>query len=388
MRGFTVGRVFGIPIRLDLTFLLILPVFAWVVGSQVGYWTEILNGTWGLNLLATPLESGSTPWVLGLVGAIGLFVGVILHELGHSVVAMRYGYPIDSITLWLLGGVAQLQDQPEDWRHEFAIAVAGPVVSILLGVGSYLALFVVPPSLNSLRFLLGYLALMNIVLAVFNLLPGFPMDGGRVLRALLARTRPFARATQIAAEVGKGFAILLGLVGLLGPNFILIALAFFIYIGASSEAQRTTMNAAFENVAVRDIMTPREQIDAVDPGLSVAELVEQMFRQRHTGYPVMDGGRLVGIVTLEDAREVSQVERDAYIVEDIMTDEIQSIDANSNAMEAFEEMQRGGIGRLVVTDEGELVGLISRTDLMTALDIIKQSGGRPERFTDLQPQRG
>jgi Zn-dependent protease/CBS domain-containing protein len=388
MRGFTLGRAFGIPIKLNFTFLLILPVFAWVIGSQVGYWVETLNALWGMGLQAAPLQAGLTPWVLGVLGAVGLFAGVVLHELGHSLVAIRYGYPIDSITLWLLGGVAQLSEQPEDWRHEFVIAIAGPAVSIALGVGSYAALFVVPESLGSARFVLGYLALMNVVLAAFNLLPGFPMDGGRVLRALLARTRPFARATQIAAEVGKGFAILLGLLGLLVPNFILIALAFFIYIGASSEAQRTTMNAAFENVAVRDIMTPRDDIDAVDPELSVADLIERMFKQRHTGYPVMDQGRLVGMVTLEDARQVEQVERDAYRVEDVMTTEVKTIEAASNAMEAFDTMQQAGIGRLVVVQGGEVAGLISRTDLMTALDIIKSSGGRPGRLTDLRPQRG
>jgi Zn-dependent protease/CBS domain-containing protein len=388
MRGYTIGRLFGIPIRLNFTFLLILPVFAWVIGSQVGYWVEILNGMWGVGLLAAPLQAGSTPWVLGILGAVGLFAGVVFHELGHSLVAIRYGYPIDSITLWLLGGVAQLTEQPEDWRHELVIALAGPAVSVVIGVGSYLAIFAFPDSLGTVRFVLGYLALMNVVLAAFNLLPGFPMDGGRVLRALLARNRPFARATQIAAEVGKGFAILMGLIGLLVPNFVLIALAFFIYIGASSEAQRTTMTAAFENVAVSDIMTPRDEIDTVEPDLSVAALIERMFQQRHTGYPVMDQGALLGMVTLADAREVPEIERDAYLVEDVMTSDVKTIDADSNAMTAFENMQQAGIGRLIVMQDGEVAGLISRTDLMTALDIIKSSGGNPGTLQSLRAQGG
>ncbi|MFB6104634.1 MAG: site-2 protease family protein [Halobacteriaceae archaeon] len=375
MRGYTIGRAFGIPIRLDLTFLLVLPIFAWIIGSQVGLWVDQLNAIWGLGLDAAPLQAGMTPWLLGIIAAVGLFAGVVLHELGHSLVAKRYGFPIDSITLWLLGGVAQLSDQPEDWRQELTIAIAGPAVSIAIGAIAFLAIGLVPTTQPGVRFVLGYLALMNVFLAAFNLLPGFPMDGGRVLRALLARTRPFARATQIAAEVGKGFALLLGLIGLLGPNVLLIALAFFIYIGASSEAQRTVMNAAFENVAVSDIMTPAADIDAVSPDLSVADLVERMFEDRHTGYPVMDGDYLVGMVTLEDARSVDPVERDAFTVEDIMTTDLTTIDANSNAMDAFDTMQLQGIGRLPVTDEDTLVGLISRTDLMTALDII-QSGGR------------
>jgi Zn-dependent protease/CBS domain-containing protein len=375
MRSFKVASAFGIPIKLDLTFLLILPVFAWLISTQVGLWADQLNLFWNAGLDAAALSEGLMPWILGSIAAIGLFVGVVFHELGHSLVAMRYGFPIDSITLWILGGVAQLTDQPEDWKQELLIAIAGPVVSIAFGAVSWVALVLVPASLPAVRFVFGYLALMNFALAAFNLLPGFPMDGGRVLRALLARTRPFARATQIAAEVGKAFAILMGIVGLFGGNIILIGVAFFIYVGASGESRRTVMNAAFQGVEVRDIMTPAEDVQTVDANQSVADLLEQMFRQRHTGYPVMRDGDLVGMVTLEDARDVRDVERDAYTVADIMTPDLRTIRAQSNAMEAFETMQQHGIGRLLVTDGDRLVGLVSRTDLMTALDII-QSGGR------------
>ncbi len=368
------ASAFGIPIKLDLTFLLILPVFAWLISTQVGLWADQLNLLWGAGLDAAALSEGLLPWVLGSIAAVGLFLGVVLHELGHSVVAMRYGFPIDSITLWILGGVAQLTDQPEDWRQELFIAIAGPVVSIALGVVSWVALVLIPASLPAARFVFGYLALMNFALAAFNLLPGFPMDGGRVLRALLARTRPFARATKIAAEVGKVFAVLLAIVGLFG-NWILIAIAFFIYVGASGESQRTVMNAAFQGVEVRDIMTPAEDVHTVTADQSVADLLEQMFRQRHTGYPVMRDGELAGMVTLEDAREVRDVERDAYVVEEIMTPDLRTIPAESNAMDAFEAMQEHGIGRLLVTDGDDLVGLVSRTDLMTALDVIQSGGG-------------
>src|SRR6056297_962419 len=187
MRSFRIGSVFGIPIKLDLTFLLVLPLFAFLIQQQVGSVTDLLNQTMGANLPVDPLVAGWMPWVLGFAVAIGLFVGVVLHELGHSVVAMRYGFPIDSITLWILGGIASLSEQPEEWKQEFFIAIAGPFVSILLGVGSYAAMQFLPSSLDLARFVFGYLALMNFALAAFNLLPGFPMDGGRVLRALLAR---------------------------------------------------------------------------------------------------------------------------------------------------------------------------------------------------------
>ena len=319
MRRFRIGSAFGIPIQLDLTFLLVLPLFAFVIASQVELWADIMNDTVGANLDPAVLSTGAVPWVLGIVAAVGLFVGVVLHELGHSVVAMRFGFPIESITLWLFGGIANLEEMPEDWKQELQIAVAGPIVSILVGAVSYGAFLLLPGShsvvLDAARFVFGYLALMNVALAAFNMLPGFPMDGGRVLRALLARNRPYARATKIAAEVGKGFAILLGLFGLLVTfNLFLVALAFFIYIGAAGEAQQTIMRAAFEGVVVGDIMTPADHVETVDEDMSVAALIDKMFEDRHTGYPVERDGEVVGLVTLEDARAVSDVERGAYTV--------------------------------------------------------------------------
>ena len=374
MRGIRIGRVFGIPIQLNLTFLLVLPLFAWLIGSDVGELVELVNQLFGSAIDGAALTVGSMPWILGTAAALGLFLCVLLHEFGHSLVAMRYGYEIESITLWLFGGVANFVEMPEDWRQELVIAVAGPAVSVGLGVVSYLGFLVLSTAQGPVKFVLGYLALTNVMLAVFNMLPGFPMDGGRVLRALLARRRSHARATQIAAEVGKVFAFLLGIVGLF-VNLFLIALAFFIYMGASSEAQQTVMKAAFEDVTVRDVMTPREKLDVVDVTTSVADLLDRMFRERHTGYPVLRSGSLVGMVTLNDARSVNEVERDAYRVEDVMSGELATISPDAGAMDAITTMQQNGVGRLPVVDEaGELVGLISRSDLVTALNIIQSRG--------------
>ncbi|WP_136603251.1 M50 family metallopeptidase [Salinigranum halophilum] len=372
MRGIRIGSAFGIPIRLDITFLLVLPLFAWLIGSDVSNLTGVINSLFGTAIAADPLTAGSMRWVLGSAAALGLFFGVLLHEFGHSLVAMRYGYEIESITLWLFGGVARFTEIPEDWKQEFTIAVAGPIVSILVGIVSYVG-FVALPLGDPVKFVLGYLALTNVALAVFNMLPGFPMDGGRVLRALLARNRPHARATQLAAEVGKIFAFLLGLFGLFA-NLFLVALAFFIYMGASSEAQQTVMKAAFQDVIVRDIMTPREELHVVDERASVAELLEQMFRERHTGYPVMHNGQLVGMVTLDDARGVREVERDAYRVEEVMSRDLATITPDADAMEAITLMQQHGVGRLPVVENGEFVGLVSRSDLVTAFNIIQSRG--------------
>jgi Zn-dependent protease/CBS domain-containing protein len=325
------------------------------------------------------LSVGVLPWILGIVAALGLFAAIVLHELGHSLVAMHFGFPISSITLWLFGGIAQLSEMPEDWRQELTIAIAGPIVSVALGVLSYIAFVAIPPSgtlaLESIRLVLGYLALMNVLLAGFNMLPGFPMDGGRVLRALLASNRPYARATEIAAEVGKVFAIALGLFGLLfGFNIFLVAIAFFIYIGADSEAKSTTMRAAFEGVTVDQVMTPADTVSTVDARESVANLLETMFSERHTGYPVVRNGDVVGVVTLSDAKEVREVERDAYTVDEVMTEEVHTVEPDADVMDVLSEMDEHSVGRVLVYDHDEFVGLVTRTDIMTALSIIKQSG--------------
>ena len=379
MRSFRIGSLFGIPIKLDVTFLVVLPLFAYLIGVQIGEVSTFLNSILGAGIDVETVTAGLNPWIFGLAAAVGLFVGVVLHELGHSLTAQRYGFPIDSITLWLFGGIAALSEMPEDWKQEFNIAIAGPIVSVLVGVGSYALFLLTPPELDGARFVLAYLAILNVALAGFNMLPAFPMDGGRVLRAFLARSKPYAKATQQAAGVGKFFAVVMGLFGLVNFNIILIGVAFFVYIAASSEAQQVTMKAAFQDVTVSDIMTPASDLHTVDPDTSIADLIRRMFTERHTGYPVVDrdayeGERLIGLVTLTDAREIDPVERDAYTVEDVMTTDLKTIEPGSNAMDAIERMRENDIGRLLVVEDGDLVGLISRTDLMTAFDIVQKSG--------------
>ena len=386
MRGIRIGSAFGIPIRLDLTFLLVLPLFAWLIGSDIASLTGVVNDLFGSVIDPDVLTAGSMQWVLGSAAAVGLFLCVLLHEFGHSLVAMRYGYKIESITLWLLGGLASFKEFPEDWKHEFWIAIAGPLVSVAVGVACYGVVLVAAGGSNAVLFVFGYLALLNVVLAVFNMLPAFPMDGGRVLRALLARNQPHAQATQRAASVGKVFAFLMGIIGLFSFQLLLIVLAFFVYIAASGEAQQTTLRAAFEDVTVADVMTPREELHTVTEDTSVATLMNRMFEERHTGYPVIHGDSLVGMVTLADARSIREVERDAYQVSDVMETQLVGVGPETDAMTALQTMQEHGVGRLPVVDRQEqLVGLISRSDLMTAFNII-QTGGTPSIITGRRQQ--
>lgn len=379
-KSYRVGTVFGIPFKLDVTFLLILPVFAWLLGAQVGDVIPVMNDAFGTAIDPDPLTQGFRPYLIGLTAALILFACVALHELGHSVTAMHYGYEIESITLWLLGGIAKPAEMPKNWAHEFLIAIAGPLVNVVI-VAVCAVLLVLLPPVDVVIFLLLYLALLNVVLAVFNMLPAFPLDGGRVLRALLARNRSYVRATRQAAAVGKAFAIFLGLFGVLTLDFILIAIALFVYIAATSESRQMMLDAAFEGVEIRDVMTPAEQLATVEADMPLPDILDFMLDQRHSGYPVLDDGAFVGIITLKD---VQSIDHTGTTARDAMTpaEQLTTIDPSAEVMEAFRMIGNNDIGRLPVLKEGKLLGIITRTDLMRAFKIVSAQ----DRFEQDQRQ--
>ncbi len=376
-KSYRVGTVAGIPFKLDITFLLILPVFAVLLGVQMGEAATLLNESFGLDIDPETLTAGMRPWLLGFGAAVALFGCVTLHEFGHALAARRYGYEVDSITLWLLGGVAKFSELPRNWAHEFWIAVAGPLVNVGI-VGLCVAIGVVVPLGDIALFLLVYLALLNVVLAVFNMLPAFPLDGGRVLRALLARNQPYVRATRQAAAIGKGFAVFLGLVGILAFNPILVAIALFVYIAATAETRQMLLDAAFDGVAVETVMTPASSLETVRPTLSLSELLDTMLAARHMGYPVVENGEFLGIVTLDDVQASEQTDQ---VVSDVMTprERLTTAQPTTAVMDAFRLVGANDIGRLpVVDDENRLIGLVTRTDLMRAFQIVTEQ----QRFRD------
>ncbi len=377
MASIPIGSVFGIPIRLGISFLLVVPLLAYLIGAQMAPTVEALNIIFGRGIDPAPLTAGAMPWLLGLAAALGLFVSVFFHELGHSFAARRYGLETEAITLWFLGGLAQFAELPDEWRQEFVIAIAGPIVSVAIGVACYALFLAVPAELHALVFVFGYLALLNVVLAVFNMLPGFPMDGGRVLRALLSRNRSRVEATRIAAGVGKGFALLLGVAGVLTLSIFWIAIAFFIFLAATSETKQVVIEAVFDRLTVGEIMTPVHDLDTVSPGTSLDSLLDRMIYERRTGYPVVAGSDLVGIVTLEDIQEKGDSQ--AETVRDVMSTELVTVSPDTEATQALRTLQREDVGRVIVTDaDGRLAGLVSRTDLMTILEIT-QSTREPAR---------
>jgi Zn-dependent protease/CBS domain-containing protein len=379
-------RLLGIPLQLDVTFLIILPVLTWLIGSRLDQYIELF----GLPIDPRPLQQGWTPYALGLLAAVGLFVSVVIHELGHAIVGRAYGVRVRNITLWILGGVAQFEEMPRQRGAEAVVAIAGPITSVALSGICWLLWRALPSDIAAGQFIFGYLVYMNVVLAAFNLLPALPLDGGRVLRSLLALRFPHLRATQIAAAVSKSLAILLGLFGFLALNIFLLLIAFFIYMGVVGETQSATIAELLEGIGVSDLMT--REVHSVTPQMSVLELVQKMLQERHLGYPVLDSrGALVGLITLTDIQKLKDAGRSeaGVTVGEIMSTEVNTISQRASALAAFQQMAVNNFGRLIVVDAaGRMTGILSKTDLVRAVQV-RMAGlthlGAP---TDEQSGRG
>jgi Zn-dependent protease/CBS domain-containing protein len=368
-----IGRLFGIPIELHWTFLLVIPLFAWIIGSQIELTAELLGEVFGLAIDTSLLHDGYVPYLMGALVSLGLFAGVLVHEIAHSVVALRSGMKIDSISLFLFGGVSQMEESTPDPRSELPMALVGPVTSLLVGV-IFIGLAYAADAVIADRtiaglvvFFLAYLGLLNVILFVFNLLPAFPMDGGRVLRAFLARRMPLPRATKIAADVGKGFAVLFGLFGLLALNPILVLIAFFIYIGASQESSAIRYTFLLQDVTLGQIMS--RDVMAVEPGTPVPQVLERMYATKHLGFPVVERDTLVGMVTLDDIHRTNPIDRDALLVRDVMHHGAIALPPEAPVVEALRLMAAENIGRVPVVRDGELLGIVTRTDIMKVVEL-------------------
>lgn len=375
MRSYTVTSVWGIPIRINSSLLIFLPILAWLIGSggQIEVYAGFIEGLTGVGFDLAQLRAGSMPWVIGVAAAVGLFVSVTLHELGHSWVALRYGVEIESITLWILGGMASLKSVPREWNREFWIAIAGPVTSVLVAGVFWVGLLAIPSGLHVPRFVVGWLALTNVILAGFNLLPAFPMDGGRILRALLARRRPYASATRIAGRVGVVFALLFAVVGVLSFNVILILLALFIYGAATSESRTVLVDELLEGVTVGDIVARNPA--TVSPDTTLEEFGVRMLRDRQTAYPVVDGsGETVGVVSLNDLKGTRRSEHADTRIESVMRS-APSLDSTADAFDSLAELQQSGHANALIREGGSLLGVLSEADYARALSLQREFRG-------------
>ena len=377
MRSFEIGRITGIPIRLNITLVVFLPLLTWLISreAQLAFYAGLVNAISPRTIDIAAIQSGSMPIVVGSATAIGLFVGVLLHELGHSWIARRYDVTISSITLWIFGGMAHMENLPEDWNVELYVALAGPAMSVLVGAVCYALLFVVPAQ-PIVLFVIGCLAVINVTLAIFNLIPAFPMDGGRVLRALLARNRPYAEATQTAAGVGKLMAVLMAIFAVFAFAPLLLLIAMFVYIAAGAESRTTVVRELLRGMTVREMMST--DVRTVTPETTVSEFLDRVVTEQTTTYPVMDRGTVTGVVTLGSVRRLPTEKRDTTTVADVMGAAPPSVEPDADAFEALAAMSTAKGDRVLVVEDGRFVGQLTAADFTTAIEVLQGLGPRRE----------
>ncbi|ALA56963.1 site-2 protease family protein [Nitrospira moscoviensis] len=378
-----IGRALGIPIRVHASWFL---VFLFVTSTlATGYLPDTLPGL--------PTERY---WAMGGIAAVLLFVSVLLHELGHSYVALRYRIPIEQITLFIFGGVAHMRREAPSPRAEFLIAVAGPIVSFLLGALSFGLVVLAesiqePHALKGLIMLGALLAMVNVQLGLFNLIPGFPLDGGRVLRAgLWAWGKDFHRATQQASMVGLAFGVLFGLLGvgviigafsgalpasLVSNGGWIIFIGMFLFAAALASRKQAVLRHSLATVPVRDLMV--QAVVSISPDCTVEEAVNRYFRPYgYGGFPVVESGRLVGMLTVSEVQNVPTGLWNWRNVADVMRPVSPSLTVLPDApvIQAMERMAREGWDRLVVVEDDQIVGLVTQSAIAHFLQLRK--GGR------------
>jgi len=365
--NFTIGRFGGIEVRLNWSLLAIFALIVWSL-------------TDGVFPSQNPGLSHGTYLAMGIVAALLFLASILLHELGHSWVARREGIEVDSITLWLFGGVSQFKGRFTSPGAEFRVAVSGPLVSIALGVLFVLIALAHPPSaVDGVAAWLGYI---NLILAVFNLLPASPLDGGRVLHAALWRARgDFAWATRVASEIGQGFGYLFIALGL--AMFIfqgsfsgawLAFIGWYLLQGARAEARYVATEQALGGLRVRDLMV-RDPV-TVDADSMIGRFMDNVaWSHRFTTYPVLDGGRPVGLLAFASVAAIPRAEWDTRRVRDTMIslDEVPQLTEDEPAVDALTELSAPRANRALVVDDGHLAGLLSITDVARALEV----GRRP-----------
>ncbi|HWC02285.1 MAG TPA: site-2 protease family protein [Methylomirabilota bacterium] len=367
----TLFRIFGIPVRAHVSWLAILGLLTWSLA--VGYFPHVLPDV--------PLAGH---WARGFLAALLLFASVLLHELSHSVAARRYGIPVSGITLHIFGGVSQLEREPDRPGAEFVIAIVGPITSLaiaaLLALGS--TLFHVPPGA---RAIMGYLTAVNVLVGVFNLIPGFPLDGGRLLRAALwKRKGDLQQATRMASRVGSAFALILMGIGALrafAGEFMgglwLVLIGLFLRQAAEGSYQQAVLRRALAPLAVRDVMT--REVVHIPADLAVGRVLDDFFWRHHvSSFPVLDDGRVVGILSLDQLRQVSPERLADTRSREIMLPLAEGLMAapGDSLWQAFEKLARNGLGRLAVLEGGRLVGYLSVKDVMHVLALSSGPRGR------------
>lgn len=368
-QGISLGRLLGIPIGLDYSWFLAFILITWTLAAN--YY---------------PAEFNNWPavqyWVVAAATAILLFVSVLLHELGHAVIAMRYKIPVRSITLFIFGGVAQIDAEPPSPGAEFWIALAGPAVSLALAV-IFGLLQLVLTGIAPLLALAEYLAYINGILVLFNLIPGFPLDGGRVLRALIwGITHSFSRATLIAANVGRAIAFLFILWGVwqmfsgnFGSGLWIAFIGWFLENAASAQVQRQVAQDLLADHQVAEAMNPG--YTSISPEATLQHLVdEHILGAGRRCLIVVRGDETLGILTLHNVKEVPRAEWPTTTAAETMIpiNAVKRVRPETELGEAMAEMNRDGVNQLPVMVDGHCLGLLSRGDLVDFMRTRRELG--------------
>jgi len=363
------GRIAGIEIGIHYSWILAFVIIAWSLAQ--GFFPQSYPG-W----------STVTYWITGILAALLLFVSVLIHELAHSLVARARGLPVRSITLFILGGVSNLEEEPEKPAIEFAMAIVGPLTSLILAGIFWGITFLISNQESPVAAMLSYLALINAILGAFNLLPGFPLDGGRVLRSILwSSTGSLTKATNIAATVGRflGWGLIaFGLFQLLTGNFLgglwIAFIGWFLSNAADTSRREATLREHLSGFKVRDVMYTAPEV--VSPEASVEDVVWDIFRQRHRrAVPICQDGNPVGIVTITDVKELSQEKWAQTPVKEIMTRApLYSVTPEDDLNTALKLIAQHDLNQVLVLSQGKCVGLLSRADIIRHLQFSQELG--------------
>ena len=345
------GTFAGIDVFVHATFLLLI--------GWIGYSHWLQYGT-----IAKVVE--------GILFILVLFLSVILHEYGHALTARKYGVKTRDITLYPIGGVARLERMPEKPIEELWVALMGPAVNVMIAAVLFVYLYLsgglaqlTDLSIASGSFLTR-LMLVNISLVVFNLLPAFPMDGGRVLRALLAMRMDYVRATQIAASIGQGMAFLFGLAGLFGNPFLLF-IAFFVWIGASQEASMVQMRNSISGIPVTNAMQTKFEI--LSPSDRLDRVVNLILAGSQQDFPVVEDGQFIGVLTRDDFIKALSQQGQNTPVADVIRRNVPTVDSHEMVEMALMRLQESGAKTLPVMHRGRFVGLVTSENITEFLMI-------------------
>ncbi|MCD6310273.1 MAG: site-2 protease family protein [Candidatus Eremiobacteraeota bacterium] len=377
----TIAKVKGIPIKIDFSWIIVFALVTSTLGSELGNYLKNLNP---ISLVF---------WAV--IGSLVFFLSLLLHEMSHAIVAQKEKIGVKSVTLFIFGGVAQLTREPESPGSEFRMAAAGPAVSILLGIFFLVIWYLaIQASFSPPVILLAQiLGITNLALGIFNLVPAFPLDGGRIFRAIVwAITKDLHKATGYAVTLGRLFAFILALWGITDlvradiiTGFWKIFIGFFLYQIASASLRMMTVRKAISGSRVADIMTSPPV--TVPPYITVAQLVYEYFLvHRIFSYPVTENGTPVGIISTEEIRKIPRENWDYITVSQVMkpvTDDM-LISSEEDMENAFCKMSGESKERLLVLYEGKLVGVLSLSDVTRFVEIKKRLDENGDYVTEIQ----